>query len=255
MTEHPCRQPRPSVTYRLAFVFVGLLGGSAPAPAQVVVTTASQSGASNTFSVSNADLFQTNLGSIATTGSFASFAANTPSLLADGAFGPSGNSSNGAGVAVVAPQDGATITFNLDVSANPTGYTLTQLTTFASWDRGRDGQEYSVSYSKVTAPTTFLSLASVPQFNPDVPVFDAHTRVSLTDQSGVLAEGVAAVRFTFTSFENDGTAYREFDAVGSVTPVPEPSFMLLVSAGFVGSLAWYRRQPDAAADPPKAAGH
>jgi len=53
------------------------------------------------------------------------------------------------------------------LSVNTFGYTLTRLETFASWDTGRDGQEYTVAYSTVAAPNTFTTLAVVPPFeNP-----------------------------------------------------------------------------------------
>ena len=131
---------------------------------------------------------------------------------------------------------------------NTLGYTLTNLSTYAGWNAGRDGQEYTVSYSTVGAPGTFTTLTTIPQFNPTgVPFADAHTLVSLTDSTGVLATGVAAVRYTFTGFENGGTAYREFDAFGSPTTgpgnpgVPDAGSTAALLGLGLGALAFARR--------------
>jgi hypothetical protein len=57
-------------------------------------------------------------------------------------------------------------------------------------------------------------------------VTDAHTQISITDTSGSLASNVAALRFSFTSFENGGTAFREFDGFG-VAAIPESGTVAL----------------------------
>lgn len=214
-----------------------LLGGPVALRADLIVTTASTTGDADVFPVSSTDLFQTNLSSIAVTGDFSYFSAHAPSRLTDGAFGLSGVY---GGDATVALEGGATMTFLLDVSVNTNGYTLTRLDSFASWDEGRDGQEYTVAYSTVSAPTTFVDLVTISQFNPVAFSNYSNSKVSLTDDSGPLATHVAAVRYTFTSFESDGTAYREIDAFGSVTAVtaavPEPSSLMLAMLGAVGLL-------------------
>ena len=93
----------------------------------------------------------------------------------------------------------------------------------------------------MAAPNTFSLLATIPQFNPPPdPSGINSTRVSLTDSSGFLAIDVAAFRYTFTGFENNGTAYREVDAFGTPAPVPEPACVLLVCAA--GGLAWRARR-------------
>jgi hypothetical protein len=42
---------------------------------------------------------------------------------------------------------------------------LSTIQTYAGWDSGRDGQQYTVEYSTVAAPGTFLSLATASRFD------------------------------------------------------------------------------------------
>ncbi len=209
-----------------ALLCFATIGGVAAA---VIVTNTAQEGPGNTFAVSNSDLLQTNLASFQTTGGFGSFGGGPISVLFNGIFGASGAVFDGQNIA---PGTGATLTFSLNLSVNTMGYDLTQLTTIASWDTGRDGQEYSISYSTVSAPGVFISLAIIPQFNPQgvVDTLNSHTRVSVTDSNGILASNVAHIRYTFTSFENSGTAYREIDVLG-VASVPEPTTFGLLALG------------------------
>ncbi|QEH31648.1 PEP-CTERM motif protein [Aquisphaera giovannonii] len=219
-------------------------GGPAAVRADVVVATDFKFGPDSAYPVSNADLLQTNLASIATTGNYSYFSGNTPAPLVDGNFGQSGPANQDEFVAMEA---GATITFHLDVSVNTAGYSLARLDSFASWDAGRDGQEYTVEYSTVSDPTAFLQLVTIPFYNPGGGSVGAwSTQVSLTDSNGFLATHVAAIRYTFTENDSNGTAFREIDAFGTATAaaVPEPSAAVLMGVGLAGACAWgYRRQP------------
>jgi hypothetical protein len=218
----------------------------APARAAIVQTNAFN----NTLAglpVSSTDLLQTNLASVTSSGGFSGFAANTLSLLTDGLLGTPGAPS---GVASVAPLGGTSITFTLDTATNPLGYDITSLVTTASWDTGRDGQEYTVSYSTVAAPATFTTLFTIAQYqSPQAEFNPATTSVTLTENagSGLLATGVAAVRLTFTNFENSGTAYREIDLIGApvgAATVPEPSALALFALPLLGVAATRRfRRP------------
>jgi hypothetical protein len=186
--------------------------------------------------VSSTDLLQTHLASASHSGDSGSgyryFYENPAdlSLLTDGQFGGSYDTE-----ASVFPNQ-VTLTFALDLDASPQGYTISSISTYANWDEGRDGQAYTVEYSLVSAPMTFLTLTTITTFNPDVST-ESSTLVRLTSSSGPLAEGVASLRFVFGNYaanqsavENGGTAYREFDVVGAVT-VPEPSSALLFGSG------------------------
>lgn len=232
----PGRHTLPGLRRRLPLAASLALAGSMVAPhlqASLFILNESASGPANAFPVSNTDLLQTSLSSWTSNGGFA---WNTPAVLFDGGHGPSG----GAGGNHSTAPNGGQITFNLDLGASPLGYDLTEIGTVASWDTGRDGQEYSVEYSIVSDPGTFLLLGNVPQFNPSLPFADAHTRVRLTDTEGKLAENVARLRFTFTGFENGGTAYREIDVFG--TAVPEPAHAGLAAGALLGALAYWRKR-------------
>jgi hypothetical protein len=185
--------------------------------------------------VSNGDLLQTELSSASRTGSpgfgntyfYREDSGYTVDLsrLTDGSFGNTGGDSDSS----IFPNH-TTITFAFNLGAHPYGYSLSSIRTYAAWDSGRDGQEYSVEYSNVGTPDTFISLTSITRYNPDFDD-DNSTMVQLTSSSGYLAENVAKVRFIFNGFENGGTAFREFDIAG-VANVPEPG-----AYGLVGALA------------------
>jgi len=126
---------------------------------------------------------------------------------------PCGNAAGGAGQSV---------TYTLTGFA--AGYTLTNITVYGGWkDNGRDQQAYTVYYSKVTAPATFISLGSV-NYNPaNSSSVQSATRATLTPANGVLATNVAAVKFDFTtpSPENNYCGYAEIllSGVPSSQPV------------------------------------
>jgi hypothetical protein len=135
---------------------------------------------------------------------------------------------------------------------------LSTIQTYAGWDSGRDGQQYTVEYSTVAAPGTFLSLATASRFDTTSfpltnPVYDddgfetgefsanrdeAATLVQFHADLGYLAENVAALRFNFNGVENGGTGFREFvvqGAAAEVSTVPEPASlfgtMILLASG------------------------
>jgi hypothetical protein len=95
--------------------------------------------------------------------------------------------------------DGLSVPWIIFNSAS--GWNLTNIVVYTLWhDYGRDGQFYNVSYSTLSAPATFLPLASV-AFNPDIPTgITTGNRVSIAPPLGqtMLATNIAAVRFDFT---------------------------------------------------------
>ncbi len=105
------------------------------------------------------------------------------------AFGASCGSDTNASVSYV--------TFN-----SASGWNLTNIVVYTLWhDYGREGQFYNLSYSTLSAPTTFLPLASV-NYNPPTPHdgTDSGLRVAVSPQVGqaLLASNVFAVKFDFT---------------------------------------------------------
>ncbi len=82
------------------------------------------------------------------------------------------------------------------------GWNLTNIVVYALWhDYGRDGQYYNLSYSTLSAPSTFLPLASVDYDSPTPHNGVASgNRVAISPPVGqtMLASNVAAVKFDFT---------------------------------------------------------
>ena len=117
---------------------------------------------------------------------------------------------------------GSSVTYSLAGSAS--GYDLARVMAYGGWkDAGRDQQAYTVYYSKVSDPATFILLGSV-NYNPaNAASVPCATLVTLTPASGALATNVAAVKFDFTSpaSENGYCGYAEIGIFGSVSvPVP-----------------------------------
>jgi hypothetical protein len=219
----------------------------ATAPAAVIQTndgTGNGSTPGGTF-VTAGNLLATNLSSATSTGTF----YNTPSFtysvvlsrLYDGNLGSLGSADLGDDGEFTVMPNQATLQFNFNGAFN-----LTTIRTYASWGSGRDGQRYVVNYATAAAPSTYVALRSLNAFNntsfpiredtddegnpiqvPDESV--SSTLVTLTENStGVLAENVVSLQFVFDGYENGGTAFREFQVLGTAVPtsVPEPTSFL-----------------------------
>jgi len=94
---------------------------------------------------------------------------------------------------------------------------------YGGWgDAGRDQQAYTVYYSKISAPTTFIALDTVNYLPANPAGVQCATRATLTPVNGVLATNVAAVKFDFTTpaGENGYEGYSEIDVFGAPTPQP-----------------------------------
>jgi uncharacterized protein YhjY with autotransporter beta-barrel domain len=170
--------------------------------------------------------------------------------LSDGQFGAAGTYQ-----AFSVMPNAVSLTFNLNLATRPTGYDVGSIKTYASWDSGRDGQAYTVEYSTATNPTQFAHLATVSRFDntnfptqmmymylpfppymmmlPSQNTNQSSTMVELTDSSGTLASGVAALRFNFSGIENSGTAFREFVVEGVAVAAPT------TVTGLAGDLSGY----------------
>ncbi len=213
--------------------------------------------------VSAGNLLVSNLSSASTlaNGNFLDPYSNLERLY-NNDLGTAGNFGNAA---VVMPNI-ATLQFNLNGAFN-----LTEIRTYASWDDGRDGQKYVVKYATAAAPGTFTTLHSLTKFDNanfpllvDEDVYGADgetvigtrkvpdksissTLVTLTSNSGALAQNVVSLQFVFEAYlngdgyENGGTGFREFQVLGSqVSSVPEPGTFLPAALLVAG--AWLRRR-------------
>lgn len=135
------------------------------------------------------------------------------------------------------------VTFTLDTTLNPLGYSLTSIRSingFTSDAITYANQTHSILYSKVGDESNFLPLTTLAYTPFGVTDTGAgSTRVDVTDSSGILATGVAALRFDIPLFvggTNTTAVYREIDVFGFATPepAPEPSTALLCSLALVG---------------------
>ena len=116
---------------------------------------------------------------------------------------------------------GQSVTYTLPASTY--GYNLTNLTILLAAGRsGRDQQAYTVYYSTIATPNTFIALGTV-NYNPANPLaVQSATRATLTPASGYLATNVAAVMFDFTtpSPKNGYEGYSEIATFGELNIPP-----------------------------------
>lgn len=211
---------------------LAMAGASAAAG---VVTTLSTS--SSGFAVSASDLLAGNIGTISgNVDSQEGLASDTTGAsLTDGAFGEvsiDGHSNPG----MIQIHNGVSITYAL--GANPLGYSVTGINSYTGWrDNGRFQQDYTVQFSFVGTPDSFVDAFSVAQHpNSDIDAF-----VSSVGSDGTpLASNVVGVRFNFIQTQNGFVGYRELDVIGSAE-VPEPASLMLFGLAGMGLLAARRR--------------
>lgn len=133
---------------------------------------------------------------------------------------------------------GSSVVYTLPAGGN--GHSLTKIIVHGGWsDAGRDQQAYTVSYSKVATPTTFVPLTSV-NYNPSNPAaVQSTTRSTLTAANGVLATNVAAVKFDFTNpgSENGWVGYAQL-AVYGVPTLSAPINLIATAGDSQATLNW-----------------
>jgi hypothetical protein len=117
--------------------------------------------------------------------------------LTDGTFGAVDNK---ASYATCGNSAGQSVTYFLNNAA------VSNIVVYSGWpDQNRDGQFYTITYSTVSAPSTFILLTSV-YYNPVATGVSA-SRVAITSSTGApLATNVAFIKFDFTP-QDSGTDY------------------------------------------------
>ncbi|MDB6121104.1 MAG: putative alpha-L-rhamnosidase [Pedosphaera sp.] len=226
-----------------------------PAPVgNVIVSAASQVGnGSNSFtptwSVASGNLIAGISPSSVGAGNFSQESAGGVGGLTDGIFGSlaTGISGSHPTSATCGGSGGTSITYTLSASAT-NGYDVTNIVVYGGWnDNGRDQQGYTVLYSTISAPATFIPLTTV-NYNPSVPAsLQSATRVMTGAASGgLLASNIAKVKFDFAAVavENGYTGYSEIGLYGTpsivvarpVANVPTASPTASVSAGTIVTL-------------------
>lgn len=136
-------------------------------------------------------------------------------------------------------RDGQAYAVEYSTAANPGQFAL--LATVSRFDNtdfptvpnyGYDMDQYMASYYMSMAnalmstdpmmASMYMSMASMYQSSSPFTenTNESSTMVRLTDTSGVLASGVAALRFNFSGVENGGTAFREFVVEGVAVAAP-----------------------------------
>jgi hypothetical protein len=178
----------------------------------------------------------------AQSGNFSEEGAGGVAVLTNGTFGTISGGNPGNNTLFATAGTGEQVTYLLNLTASPQGYVITGIDTYGGWnDSGRDQQAYTVAFSTVANPSVFVDYTSV-NFNPAAAGDPSATRVQITDTAGVLANNVAAVRFTFdqpAAPENGYTGYTELDVFGRA--VPEPTVLGLIGVGAAGLLVRRRR--------------
>ncbi len=187
-----------------------------PPPAGPVITTEHEE-TSNIWTVETPNLIANQLPSSHGPGVFTEEGCNVTNLT-DGALG------FGFAYGASCGDDGTAVPWIIFNAAS--GWDLTNIVVYTLWhDYGRDGQYYNLSYSTLSAPATFLPLASV-AYNPFVPTgVPTGNRVAITPPVGqsLLASNVAALRFDFTpqgSQDFGWSGYSEIVLQGSNLAAP-----------------------------------
>ena len=135
----------------------------------------------------------------------------TSAALYDGVIGNPGSTNHSLEIT------GGAVTFRLGSGAYGTGYTITNLSTYTSWeDDGRENANYDVSYS--LDGVNFYPIGSV-SYNPSpYPTIDG-TDGTLTSLSMTSLSGVQYLKWNFSSAQqNGGVGYTELAAYGQSSP-------------------------------------
>ena len=191
----------------------GRASATPPVPGPVVAVE-NQNTDSPTWIVESGNLIAGMLPDVVGAGDFQAEGSGGLPVLTDGIVGPLAGK---ATFATAGSGAGQSATYFA-----PNGWNLAQIVVYSGWgDAGRDGQFYDVSYSTLSDPATFRPLVSV-DYNPEIGSGPSVNRVSITNSTGgLLAAGVAAVKFDFSrqiSQDNAYSGYSEIVLLGTTPP-------------------------------------
>jgi hypothetical protein len=160
-------------------------------------------------------------------GNFTQEGAAGTNVLTDGTIGTSGNLST---FATVGNNGGNTLIYMLTNVVN--GTDVTNIVVYSGWGNAdRDGQYYTLSYSTIAAPSTYIPITTV-YYNPTGVSGASANRVTIAMNNGSpLGSGVANLKFVFNtlpsagSFDNGYQGFSEIIVQGhdTATPPPPPS--------------------------------
>lgn len=107
----------------------------------------------------------------------------------------------------------------LGLGSEGLGYDITEIRSVAAWQgAGFANQKYEVSVRYAGDDAfTFLAIVDYQPFDSLALNIGGSTKVTVTDDTGVLARGVEAIRFSMldvNSPDTAGTVYREIDVFG-----------------------------------------
>ncbi|MDB6063906.1 MAG: hypothetical protein JWR26_114 [Pedosphaera sp.] len=138
---------------------------------------------------------------------------------------------------------GAGLSLTYRLTGSKTGYDLTNIVVYGGWaDGNRNQQAYTVYYSTVAAPASFIRLGSVNYTPSDPANAQSATRVTLMPANGALAGNVAAIKFDFTNptSKNGYCGYSQIILSGfasAMAPPPKSPGDNLIQTGADGSSA------------------
>jgi len=114
------------------------------------------------------------------------------------------------------------VTYNLDLTASPSGYDIKEIRLFSGWT-DRAGQSYRIEYASAASPSTFCVLGAV-----SAPFTTSGSLLTRTyDLTGAnVLTGVAALRFVMidNGLAGSGTVFREIDVLGTATSGNSPRY-------------------------------
>lgn len=147
-------------------------------------------------------------------------AVNADALVFNGSTGYTGENSDENPARVWWP---TTTTFTFNTSVNTRGYDINEIRLFSAWTDTRVQQNYKIFYS-VVDDDNFVQLTDSNINIDNVSNGSLLTRTYDSDGDFILT-GVDQLRF---DFYNNDTIYREFDVIGSASPIPEGSNSALI---------------------------